>query len=131
MGRWQHPENRTREYWKWFAVALFLLIPVDLVTTVSAATKHGMAAEVNPVTVWLFYRGVDVLVAANLLVGVVSAGAFSGVLASLRRTPAPLDRYFSYVLEVWLGLLVSAGLVVLANNLSFMIHGRSLVSLVA
>ena len=129
MGWWVQPDRRVEEYWDWFAVALFLLLPVDMLTSAGVAATHGLTAEINPLTVWLFRRSLVALAAANLLAAVSSAGAFAGVIAALRRTPSPHDTYFSYVIEVWLGLLVAAGLFVLANNLSFLVHSRSLLRL--
>lgn len=118
------------EYWDWFAVSLFLLIPIDMLTMVGVEATRGLAAEINPLTVWLFRRGLGALVAANLLAAVLSAGAFAGVMAALRRTPPPYDTYFAFVIEVWLGLLVATGLFIIANNFSFLFHGRSLLHLV-
>jgi len=126
MGRWVEPDRRVEEYWDWFAVALFLLLPIDMLTSAGVVATRGLTAEINPLTVWLFCRSLVALAAANLLAAVSSVGAFAGVMAALRRALSPHDTYFSYLIEVWLGLLVAAGLVVLANNLSFLVHGRSL-----
>lgn len=130
MGRWEVADRRVEEYWDWFAVALFLLVPVDLLTSAGVAVRHGLTAEINPLTVWLFRHSVAALAAANLLAAVVSTGAFAGVIAALRRTPPPYETHFCRVIELWLGLLVAAGLFVLANNLWFLVHGRSLLHLV-
>ncbi|MEF8776838.1 MAG: hypothetical protein V5A43_10110 [Haloarculaceae archaeon] len=130
MGRRVLAERGVDEYWDWFAASLFLLIPLDMLTTVGVEAIRGLAAEINPLTVWLFRRGLVALAAANLLAVVISAGAFAGVMAALQRTPPPHDTYFAYVIEVWLGLLVATGLFIIANNLMFLVHGRSLINLV-
>ncbi len=36
------------EYWDWVAVALFLLVTVDMLTTMFAAAALGPVAEANP-----------------------------------------------------------------------------------
>lgn len=118
---------RTGEYWDWLAVALFLLLTVDMLTTLAAAQVVGPGAEANPVVEWALGEGVWTLLAVNLLTLVVVAGLFAGVADRLATTPAPLDRYVGVVVEGWLGTLVAVGLGVFANNLSVIVLGVSLV----
>lgn len=120
------PETRIQEYWEWFAVALFLLITVDLLTTFGATVTHGIEAESNPVMRWLLLQGPLVIAAANLLVLVVVVYCFSSVVTAVERSPEPYDRYLRRAVEVWLGLLLSMGLFVFANNLSVVVLGESL-----
>jgi len=114
------------EYWEWFAVALFVLVTLDLVTTAGAVAKYGLDAEANPLFVWLIRQGPVALFGAHLVVVVLAAAAFAGVIHSLRQTAPPYDRYFAYFVEVWLGLLLAVGLFIIANNLSVVVLGNSL-----
>lgn len=118
--------TRLEEYWDWFAGALFLLVTVDLLTTFGAIRKYGLEAEINPLIVWLARRGVVVLVVAHLVVVVLAVVAFAGLVRMLRRTDPPHDRYLALCIEGWLGLLLAAGLLVFANNLSVIVLGGSL-----
>jgi hypothetical protein len=59
-------ESRIEEYWDWIAVALFLLLTVDLLTTLAAARLVGADAESNPLMRWLLGRGVVIVIGAHL-----------------------------------------------------------------
>ena len=119
-------DARLSEYWDWIAVALFLLVTVDMITTVYAAHEVGIAGEANPFVRWSLASGPVVFALVNLVTVVVVAGLFDGVVGTLQRTPAPYDRYLAAGVEAWLGGLLAAGLLVFANNLSVVFHGRSL-----
>lgn len=119
-------EDRIDEYWSWLAGVLFLLITADLITTIYAAAVHGVDAESNPVVGFLLGRGFVELVVANLVVTVTAVVLFDRVLSVLRRTVPPFDRLLSVVLELWLGVLLAAGLAVFANNLAVIFFGRGL-----
>ncbi|MFB6171808.1 MAG: DUF5658 family protein [Haloarculaceae archaeon] len=114
------------EYWSWVAAALFLLVTVDMLTTVFAAAAVGPGAEINPLMRWALRQGPLALLAVNLAAVVVATLMFSGLLEMVHRTPRPVDRYLAFLVEVWLGLLLAAGLAVLANNLSVVVLGRAL-----
>lgn len=126
MGEQPMSGARIREYWDWITVALFLLVTVDMLTTIFAAAALGTEAEANPVIRWALRRGVGTLVALNLAAVVLSVGLFYALLELLQRTPAQYQRQFALAIEVYLGLLVVAGLGVLANNLSAVLLGSSL-----
>jgi len=117
---------RARGYWSWVAVALFLLLAVDLLTSLFAAAVYGTGAESNPVVAWLLGRPLWIVVLANLAVGVLAVGFFWALLALVERTAPPLRRPFALLVELYVGLLVAAGLAVLANNLAVVVLGRSL-----
>lgn len=118
--------RRIHEYWSWIAVALFLLITVDMLTTIFAAAVLGTAAEANPLMRWTLQQGMVVLVAVNLATAVLAVGFFYALLEMLRRTPPAYERAFALLIELWLGLLLFAGLAVFANNLSAIVLGNSL-----
>jgi len=119
-------EERIEEYWDWFAVALFLFIPVDMLTTLGAVTEYGVGAESNPVMRWLLTEGLGVLLLVNLAAIVTVAYGFSALVRRTALSPAPYDRYLERAVEAWLGLLVAAGLFVFANNLSVIVLGGSI-----
>ncbi|MFB6255517.1 MAG: hypothetical protein ABEH58_02125 [Haloplanus sp.] len=119
-------ESRIEEYWDWIAVALFLLLAVDLLTTLAAARLVGTGAESNPLMRWLLGRGVLAVIGAHLVVVGLVTGGFRLLIDRLRRTPAPANRYFALAIEAWLGFLVAVGLGVFANNLAVIVLGRSL-----
>lgn len=119
-------EERIEEYWDWFAVALFLLIPVDLLTTLGAVTQYGVGAESNPLMRWLLTEGVGMLLLVNLAAIVTVAYGFSALVRRTALSPAPYDRYLERAIEAWLGLLVAVGLFLFANNLSVIVWGGSI-----
>jgi hypothetical protein len=119
-------DARIEEYWDWIAVALFLLLAVDLLTTLAAARVVGPGAESNPLMRWLLGRDVLIVVVAHLAVAVAVTGFFRLLIGRLRRTVPPADRYFALLIEAWLGVLVAVGLGVFANNLSVIVLGASL-----
>lgn len=67
-----------------------------------------------------------VLAGVHLAVVALAAVAFAGVVRVLRRMSSPYARYFTYFVEVWLGLVLAAGFVVVGNNISVIVHGASL-----
>lgn len=119
--------ERVREYWAWVAWALFLLVTVDMLTTMFAARALGPGAEANPLMRWALGRGLGTLLALNLAAVVFVVAFFYGLLEMLERTPEPYQRGFAFLVEVWLGLLLVAGLAVLANNLTAIVLGRTLI----
>jgi hypothetical protein len=120
-------DERIEEYWSWFAVALYLLVTVDLLTTFGAAVRYGVAAEANPLMRYLLPKGALVVGVVHLAVVVVAVLAFSGVTTAVERTADRHRGLLMRVVEVWLGLLVAVGLFVFANNLSVVVLGDSLV----
>ena len=118
--------RRLEEYWDWFAVALFVLITVDMITTMYAAWYVGPAAEANPLMRWALGQGLLTLTVVNLAATVLAVGGFYLLMRLLESTSEPYDRYVSLGVEAWLGLLIAGGLFVFANNLFVIFHGRSL-----
>ena len=116
----------TDEYWEWLAVAMFLLVTVDLLTSMSAAAVVGLDAEANPIMRWVLTQPIWLIAAIHLGVIVLVSTCFAGILLALGRTEAPYDAYFALCIEVWLGVLVAAGLFIFANNVTVIVHGVSL-----
>ena len=126
-GTERRPRAFLEEYWDWVAVALFLLITVDMLTTMFAAAVLGPGAEANPLVRWALEQGTSTLVLVNVLAVVLAVGFFYALRELLGQSPARYRRPFSVLVEAWLGLLVFLGLTVLANNLSAVSLGVSLV----
>lgn len=110
-------DDQVRRWWVRFAVALFLLIPLDLVTTLLAVAQHGLAVEANPIVRWLLRRGPVALTLANLAVVCVAVALFHVAVTRLRRTPPAYRGRVVLAVNVWIGGLIAAGCVLVANNL--------------
>lgn len=119
-------EERISEYWDWVAVALFLLTTVDMVTTIYATAVVGPGGESNPFVRWALRQGPMAFAATNLLATVLAVLFFYALVEMIRTSPPPFDRYLALAVELWLGLLVAAGLFVFANNLLVIVYGWSL-----
>lgn len=119
-------QQRVAEYWEWVAVALFLLLSVDLLTSLYASAVVGVGAEANPLMAYLLGQPLAVLLAVHLGIAVLAVGFFYGLMRTYVATPAGLRRPYGYLIELWLGLLVAAGLLVFANNLSVIVLGEGL-----
>lgn len=112
-------------YWDRVAAALFLLVAVDLLTTVYAASVVGAEAEANPLVRWALRRGVGTLVALNLVALGVLVALFYALAELLKRTHPSRRREFAMLVEVFLVLLLFAGLAVFANNATVIVFGGS------
>ena len=119
-------DERIPEYWSWFAVSLFLLVTVDMITTVFAARVHGVTTELNPLVQWALERGAVTLAIINLLAVVLVAVFFYALIELLHATRPKYRRPFAYLIEVFIGLLLFVGLAVFANNLAVIVLGGSL-----
>jgi hypothetical protein len=126
-GGGQHRRERAQEYWDWLAVVLFVLITVDMVTTVYAVHVVGPIGGSTPFVRWSLLSGTPVSAAVTLVALVIAVVLFDHVVELLRRTPEPYERYFAAAIETWLGGLLAAGLIVFANNLTVIFFGESLI----
>ena len=123
---WRVGRAHLREYWSWTGIALYLLLTVDLLTTLYAAALYGPAAESNPYVRAVLTRGVPSLVVVNLAALAVSVGLLAVYMRLLRRSRGPEALFMARGLEAWLGGLIAVGLFVFANNLSVIVLGASL-----
>jgi len=123
---WRVDPGVRREYWSWVAAALYLLLSVDLLSTLYAAASYGAAAEANPYVQWALANGVAVLVGLNLAALLALAALFYGYMRLLAATRGVEAWMLARGFEAWVGCLLAAGLFVFANNLSVVVHGRSL-----
>lgn len=116
-------ESRTEEYWDWVAVGLFLLVTVDLLTSLYAVEAVGVVHESNPVMRFLLSRSVVVAVVAHIGVVVLVSYFFYALFEVM----SPSDgRGTRAILELYIAVFVAAGLFVFANNLAVVVLGGSL-----
>lgn len=120
-------EERIGEYWWWIGGLLFLFVTVDLFTTVYAASVRGIGAEANPIVELLLRRGIPELVLAKLAATVVVVVLASGIMDLIRATDPPNDRILTLCFEIWIGVMFALGLGVVANNITVIFLGRSLI----
>lgn len=105
-------------WWLWFASALFLLLPLDLLTTIVAVSQHGTAVEANPITRLLLERGLVSLTVVNLFVAGLAVYLFYHAIERFRQSSAASRRLSIPVVTAWLAVLNVAGVVLVVNNLS-------------
>jgi hypothetical protein len=122
-----NPTSRISEYWTWIALTLFVLFPVDLLTTMVAVDQFGLGAEANPFMRWLFEQGLVTLTIVHLLLAIVTVLCCYGVLETIRAATERSQRSLALTFEVTIGLLLSAGLLVVSNNLFVIVLQQNLV----
>lgn len=111
-------DAKVRQWWYLFAVALFLLVPLDLFTTLLVVTKYGTVVEANPLMRWLLEQGLVAVLVVNLAVVAIVVALFQAAVDRLRRTPPAHHRTVTLAFNVWVGVLLVAGSVLVANNLA-------------
>lgn len=119
-------DPRIVEYWDWIAVTLFMFTTVDMITTIYAARVVGRGSEANPLIEWLLRNGSVLFGLVNLLVLGLIVGFFWALMEMLENTPEPYRRYFEVGIELWLGLLLTIGFLIFANNLAVIFFQESL-----
>jgi len=112
-------------YWTWLAVALFLLLAVDLLTTLAAAMVVGAAGERNPVVALALQQGVAVLVLVNVVAGIAAAILYAGLDTLMERAPTRQAWLLARVTELWLVGLIVAGIIVATTNLAVIVRATT------
>lgn len=107
----------TESWWAWFAMVLYLLLPIDLLTTLVSVSRHGLAVEVNPVMRWLLELGAFPVLAGHLLVTVLAVWLFDAVVTAVRQAPPADRRGVIIVVDLWLATAFVAGVALTVNNL--------------
>jgi len=110
-------ERRVRRWWIGFTVALFLLLPLDLLTTFLSVSKHGLGVEANPVMSSLLSHGMLVLTVAHLAVIVAVVVGFDRAISAIRRAPTGTRGQLATGVDAWVAFIVAAGVALVVNNL--------------
>lgn len=110
-------DDRVESWWGWFTMALYLLIPVDLLTTIVAVAQHGPTVEANPVMRWLLRQGLLEATLVNLLVVVVVVVLFDAAIDAVQRSPSSYRDWLANGVTLWVGCVFGAGLLLTVNNL--------------
>ena len=110
-------DEHVRRWWIGFTVALFLLVPVDLLTTLVSVAEHGVAVEANPIMQWLLSQGAVALIAVHVGVIVVTVYAFHVAIGAVQRAPVSYRPSLGQGVDIWLTLVLVTGVVLVANNL--------------
>ena len=111
-------DANVQRWWYLFAVALFLLVPLDLFTTLLAVTKYGTVVEANPLMRWLLQQGMFAVIVVHLAVVGIVVWLFHAAVHRLRQAPPGQHRTVSLAVNVWVGLLLISGILLVANNLA-------------
>lgn len=117
-----------RVYWSLAGLAVFLLIPVDMVTTVLAAHQYGVHAEANPLVRWSLQQGLLVFSVVNLIAGVLAIGAFGLLLRTMKNSTGIEFWITARMYELWVSSLIIIGIVVAVNNLLVVFTGTGLIT---
>ncbi|MFB6301457.1 MAG: DUF5658 family protein [Haloferacaceae archaeon] len=110
-------EGHVGRWWLSFGVALFLLVPFDLFTTLLAVGKYGMMVETNPIMRWLLQQGLFAVATVNVVITWVTVIMFHVAIGHIRRAPPSYHRSLTKVVNVWVGILLVGGVVLVTNNL--------------
>lgn len=110
-------DRNVERWWLLFGIALFLLIPVDLLTTLVAIAQYGTGVEANPIMRWFLEHGLLAVTAVNILVVFVGVSLFHVAMGSIRAAPPSSHRALTHVVNVWVGVLLVVGVSLVANNL--------------
>lgn len=109
-------EGRPAWWWVGFALALFLLVPVDFLTTLLAVGQHGLAVEANPFVRWLLGYGLVPATLVQLLVVGLAVAMFDAALRLVDAAPAHEHPRRARIVDVWVVVMLVAAVALLANN---------------
>lgn len=121
------PNDWAEEYWAWIGSALFLLITLDLLTSLFAAHQVGIQHEANPIMQWALEQHMGLVLMFNLLALALAILLFYGLYQTLDETSERWQPLYANCIEAFVAILVGLGLFLFANNLSVVVLGRSLV----
>jgi hypothetical protein len=119
--------RREEEYWSWAGGALFVLLSIVPMTAMAAASEASPYGGLAPVMEWVLGHGLEIFVVGHLATAVVALLLFHGLITTIESAEPPYDQLFALTFEVWVGLLISTGLFLFANNISFLLYGSTLV----
>lgn len=114
-------DDQVDRWWFWFAIALFLLIPLDLFTTLLAVERYGTGIEANPLMRWLLQQGLFAVTVVNLAVVGFAVYLFQAAIGRIQRVPPRYRPLVAHAVTAWIGFLILAGVVLITNNLLVLI----------
>lgn len=109
--------RHVNRWWGWFAVALILLIPLDLFTTLLAVGAYGTVVEANPIMRWLLEQGLVAVTLVNLGVIGLAVVLFDTAIDHIQRVPPSYQPMLTYAVNIWIAALIAVGVILVANNL--------------
>jgi hypothetical protein len=118
--------KREEEYWSWAGGALFVLLSIVPMTAMAAASDASTYGGLGPAMEWALGYGLEMFLGLHLLTAVLALLLFHGLILTIERAEPPYDQLFALTFEVWVGLLLSVGLFLFANNMTFLLYGTSL-----
>jgi len=123
-------ESRIQEYWDWIAVVLFLLLTVDMITSVYAAQLYGVQNESNPLMQVILQHSLPYIAMVHIGVLIIAGALFYGCIWFLRENKGTQHAtLIAYLFEVWLAGLIVLGLAIFTNNLLMIFFNETLFSL--
>jgi hypothetical protein len=118
--------RRVAQYWRWFAIVVFLLIPVDMLMTLLGQAAVGTAGEANPLMRWALEQGIATLVIVNIVAASLAVGVIHALLWLVPWMGPEVRPYFGVMLESWIGLGLTTGLWLFLNNLTVVLFRENL-----
>lgn len=123
-----HDRNATATgHWALAAVALVVLVILDLVTSLYAAQVVGLEYEANPVMALVLAQPLELILAIHLAVLAVAAGLLYVMIEAVRSLHGTERVRAQRRIELFLVGLIAIGVVVVTNNLLVIGFGVSLV----
>jgi hypothetical protein len=118
--------RREEEYWSWAGGALFVLLSIVPMTAMAATSQSGLYGGIAPLMDWALGQGLFVFVGLQLGAAALALLLFHGLISTIERSNPPYDQLFALTFEVWVGLLISVGLFLFANNVTYLLYGATL-----
>lgn len=114
-------DDRWYPCWVGFAVALSLLLWVDLATTLAAAGQYGLEFEANPIMRGLLESGVLLTMTIHLLIFIAALVGFGTVVRIGQSLEGKSANRYRYCCYCWIGVLLIVGIGVAVNNLALVL----------
>lgn len=105
-------------HWVGFGVALVVHLVIDLGTTLWLASLVGPAGELNPLMRWLIRQHLGLILGMHAIVGSIALLSFLGVVRVGNTLNHRVRLQYIRVCEVWIGVLILTGGIVVLNNAS-------------
>lgn len=103
-------QNNT-EYWFWFTMILFLLFPIDTLSTFLSIKKYGLQYEANPLIKLLLSYNITLFILFNLFILLIVVYLFSVIINNI-------DHIITYLfIELFLSVLLFLSIFIVINNI--------------